>query len=257
MIIKKMAKKDGQKLMWKERNIWDYINFLGGPNLKREIPEQMKADYLKVEDIRAYKKEFHLLFDSYEYVDCGPNTYPCTVKELSNCDVDGKMGYTGEEGVPRIKLGWNWNDIGITECDSDANRDNYNYCDSTQFSIMLLKRMIELKEFFNSTNLSNCPSSAEIVGTKTQDLANNDLDVAITSIELESISSGALVKTTVQTNNNLEMSAKLNYVIKRDGETEAIEGVCEEQTQTFTSSTEFVCEINRSVVGKVRLMLMW
>jgi len=249
--VKESAKKRGEKLDVKREGIFgSVLNILGGPGLVRERTATMTADDLTVKETRNYSKKFHLLFDSYEYVDCGPNTYPCTAKAISNCDIDGKNGYTGDEGVPMMKLAWNWNDIGINECDSDSNPENYNYCDTTQFSIMLLKRMMEMKEFFNSTNLSKCPSSAEIAGTKTQELAQNDLDVGITSVVVKSLSTGALITATVQTNNNLEMSAKMNYTVKRTDANEPISGVCPEQTNSFKSNTEFNCTLDKSITGE-------
>jgi hypothetical protein len=248
--VKKKAIARGEKLKIKRSGVFGKIlDFLGGPGIVREKTATITAEDLDIKETLPYSKKFHLLFDSYEYVDCGPNTYPCTAKELSNCDVDGKNGYTGKEGLPLMKLAWNWNDIGINECDSDSNPNSYNYCDTTQFSIMVMKRLMALKEFFNSTSLNNCPSTNEILGTKTQDLAVNDLDVGITSVEIKSTPTGALVKSIVQTNNNLEMSAKMSYIVKGiDGN--AINGVCLDQTQTFKSSSEFSCEINKSVTGE-------
>jgi hypothetical protein len=248
--IKEAAEERGDDLtVDREGTFGTILNYIGGTGLIRETTAEMEADDLTVDEIKSYKKKFHLLFDSYEYVDCGPNTYPCTAKELSNCDVDGKNGYTGEEGLPKMKLAWNWGDVGINECDSDANPDSYNYCDTTQFSIMLLKRMMKMKEYFNSTSLTKCPSANDTLGTKTQDLATTDLDVAITSVEVKSTDSGATIKSIVQTNNNLEMSAKLNYVLKKNDGTE-IAGACTEETKTFKSSVEFNCTLNKSVTGE-------
>lgn len=50
----------------------------------------------------------------------------------------------GAENVPRVKYSWNWNDISSSECDAD-NAD-YIYCDATQFSISLLKKLNEYRE---------------------------------------------------------------------------------------------------------------
>ena len=248
--IKKKAKARGEKLKVNRSGIFGKIlDFLGGPGIVRERTATIVAEDLEIKETLPYSKKFHLLFDSYEYVDCGPNTYPCTAKALSNCDVDGKNGYTGMEGVPLMKLAWNWSDIAINECDSDSNPNDYSYCDTTQFSIMVMKRLMDLKEFFNSTSLASCPSSAEIAGTKTQDLALNDLDVGITSVVVKSLPTGALLNSTVQTNNNLEMSAKMTYVVKASDGNE-ISGVCSEQTNTFKSSTEFSCELNKSITGE-------
>ena len=228
--------------------IWGSIKDLfSPPGASNEEIAAIDSNDLVVKELRAYAKKFHLLFDAYEYVDCGPNTYPCQVKEISNCDVDGKKGVTGTEAVPKIKLAWNWDEIDMQECDSENNA-NYVYCDSTQFSISTLKKIMYLQEFFKTHNLSACPTAIDIVGTKTQKLSENSLDVGITSIVAKPAANGASLETTVETNNNIEMSAKLTYKFTRQDGTEVV-NVCAPETKSFTSGTKYICSVDTNKVG--------
>ncbi|VVB75552.1 Uncharacterised protein [uncultured archaeon] len=226
----------------------NFLENLFKPNGSTETVAEIVYEDLNISSKRNYVKKFHLLFDSYEFVDCGPNTYPCVAPIRASCDVDGKKGVTGAEGVPKIKLAWNWDDIGIQECDSEYNT-NYNYCDSEQFTISAIKKLLAISKFLGpNNNLPNCPSGVDIVGTKTQALKPNALDVGITSIEVKPTAGGAVLETVVETNNNLEMSAKLHIAVTREDGT-AVANTCADQTKTFTSNTKFSCVIDSNVVG--------
>ncbi|MFA4855116.1 MAG: hypothetical protein WC634_00835 [archaeon] len=64
---------------------------------------------------------------------------------------DGKLGGTGPGEVPHVLFNWAWSSIGINEpgaysCDKKSPNDlEYIYCDPTQFSIELLKRLNMIK----------------------------------------------------------------------------------------------------------------
>lgn len=61
----------------------------------------------------------------------------------ANCfSPTGEAGYTGSNYAPRLKFNWDWNAISYNECDS--NNANYSYCDATQFTISLFKRLPKL-----------------------------------------------------------------------------------------------------------------
>jgi len=226
----------------------NFLENLFKPNGSSETLAEIKYEDLNIASKRNYVKKFHLLFDSYEFVDCGPNTYPCVAPIRASCDVDGKKGVTGAEGVPKIKLAWGWSDIGVQECDSEYNT-GYSYCDTEQFTISTIKKLLALSKFLGPTDsLPNCPSGIDIVGTKTQALKSNALDVGITSIEVKPTLGGAILETVVETNNNLEMSAKLHIVFKREDGT-VVANTCADQTKTFTSNTKFSCVVDSNVIG--------
>jgi hypothetical protein len=56
---------------------------------------------------------------------------------------DGTAGYTGKQFSPKVLLNWDWNTIKVNEC--DMNNKDYHYCDSTQFTISLFKRLSQIK----------------------------------------------------------------------------------------------------------------
>ena len=245
--IKERAEKRGE-LGKKNGGILGTIKtFFTPPNAGKTIA-QISSDDLRVKEKRNYERKFHLLFESYEYVDCGPKTYPCQNIELSSCDIDGKKGVTGKEAVPRIKLRWNWSEIDTQQCDSDHNPSEYIYCDSTQLTISTLKKLMRLREFFRTNSLANCPSAIDIAGTKTQPLKANALDVGVTLVEVKPTQDGATIEATVETNNNLPMSAKVSFNLKgQDGSD--VQNNCGEQAKEFTSTQKFTCNITTAQVG--------
>ncbi|MFA5930874.1 MAG: hypothetical protein WC821_01020 [archaeon] len=244
--IKEQADKRGEaKDSEKSSGIFGALGSMFSPTGVGKEIAQIDSNDLVIKEIRNYEKKFHLLFDSYEYVDCGPKTYACPAIALSNCDVDGKKGITGSEAVPKIKLGWNWSEIDAQECDSE-NNSNYIYCDSTQFAISTLKKVMYLRDFFKNpgTSLKNCPTSLDIVGSKTQLLSPTSMDVAITSVVIKPVgTTGATIETIVENNNGLELSAELAYKFARQDGT-LISNVCATETKTFTSGTKYICNVS-------------
>lgn len=78
-----------------------------------------------------------------------------------SCAQGSLIGRTGPGAVPKVKLNWSWNDFsGITRNSCDARDENAIYCDSTQFSIMLAKRLHALDQFLAKNNYFRgvCPT---------------------------------------------------------------------------------------------------
>ncbi len=85
-----------------------------------------------------YEQKFHLKFKTKDFLQ------NLTAEELEtpSCTMGALIGKTTKSALPRIKLNWSWDEakgIGIDSC--LANNSNYVYCDATQFSIMLSKRL--------------------------------------------------------------------------------------------------------------------
>ncbi len=234
-----------------------FDNFFSGPNNVGEIAQIADSD-IDVNSVRSYEKKFHLLFEAWQYVDCGPRTYACPIKQNVSCDVDGKKGVTGPEGVPRILLDWTWGGVAKNECDSDVKSTgdrsaSYNYCDTTQLTISTLKKLSELRDFFSSpTYYSNlqCPKAIDIAGTKTQKLSETAIDIGITSIQMIPNENGATIETIVETTNNVPMQAKVAFTLTRaDGS--AVNANCPEETKTITSSGKFTCTVTQTGTGSI------
>jgi len=63
----------------------------------------------------------------------------------TNCYTnEGVAGFTGKEFVPKLLFNWDWNAISYDQCDSL--NDNYTYCDATQFTTSLFKRINKIQD---------------------------------------------------------------------------------------------------------------
>jgi len=204
-----------------------------------DVGYDFNAAKLEVSETFELEQQFHLLFNSWEYEDV-----PIQIDYAQSCTVGQKTGATGAEVVPRILLEWDW--AAIKEDTCDESNKNYVYCDSTQFTIEILKKLDKLKTFFQSTSLPNCPQAIDVAGTKTQTLKENSIDVGITRIWMEATSEGARINATVQSNNQLEMSANVEFKLEQGGSPVSVN--CSE-SKTFISSVDYSCEVETSQIG--------
>jgi len=104
----------------------------------------------------TYAQKIHLKFitaPSTTEVELLPqDTYGCLQGSL--------FGETGEQALPRTKLSWDWSDstgIAIDSCDYD-NEDGI-YCDATQFSIAMSKKLRTLENFLEENEFLPCPTN--------------------------------------------------------------------------------------------------
>jgi len=71
----------------------------------------------------------------------------------SNCySPEGIAGFTGKEFVPRLLFSWDWNSVAINQC--DMKNENYTYCDATQFTISLFKKLVEIQDLIRKNKLN-------------------------------------------------------------------------------------------------------
>jgi len=204
-----------------------------------EVGYDFDANNLKIAEEFELEQQFHLLFNSWEYEDV-----PIQIDYVQSCTVGQKTGATGADAVPKLALEWDWQKINEDTCDED--NPNYVYCDSTQFTISLLKKVTELKNFFQNTSLPNCPQAIDVAGTKSQTLKENSIDVGITRIWMEKTNDGARINATVQSNNQLEMDAIVEFNLTQ---AETIVPVNCSETKTFISSMDYSCEVESSQIG--------
>jgi hypothetical protein len=199
----------------------------------------MEEEDLTVEEVRTITKDFHVLFNSYEY------TTTITEPPIGNCTVGAKTGSTGMSAKPKVLLDWDWSHIAIDTCD-ESNSD-YKYCDTTQFTTTLLKKVYEMKDFFQTNSLGQCPQAIDVTGSKTQDLSTTTLDVGVTQISATDTAAGAKLEIIVSTNNNLPMDIDLDVKAYEVGTTN-VKASCSE-TQNITSVGTFYCDIDTSIAG--------
>lgn len=76
-------------------------------------------------------------------------------EETTCISSQGDIGYTGPEFVPRLLFNWDWDNMPANQCDKD--NPNHTYCDATQFTITLLKRLEIIENLLNNGQLAQIP----------------------------------------------------------------------------------------------------
>ncbi len=117
-------------------------------------------------DIKDSKKEnfsrkFHLKFTVSEPQPKIPQIAKAGTFEpqKKECKQGALTGATGKENLPKIKLDWSWNDeTGIAHDSCNQENPEYVYCDATQFSIEISRRLHMFDEFLKANNYHfECP----------------------------------------------------------------------------------------------------
>ena len=88
---------------------------------------------------------------------------------------DGRLGSTGPTAVPRVLLSWDWRDIEFDSCSPKNQLDNTPaFCDPTQFSIALLKRLDKIHSLAKQGKVSEASSLTKYRAFLLQDSINED-----------------------------------------------------------------------------------
>ncbi|MDO8627099.1 MAG: hypothetical protein Q7K42_01410, partial [Candidatus Diapherotrites archaeon] len=85
------------------------------------------------------------------------NFFPIANFDDYSCENETTTGITGQKATPKIAFDWSWKNIDTKFCNKDNNSGVY--CDATQFTIMMLKRVNEIQKFLeqNKNNIV-CPT---------------------------------------------------------------------------------------------------
>ncbi len=147
---------------------------------------------------------------------------------LLNCQAAEKVGATGPDALPKVKLAWNWTAIDEKSCDED-NKEGI-YCDATQFSIALLKKINALSAYVQQRGSSfQCPSPIE------DEAATNTIgvqDVGIESVSIAKNGTKVDVIATLNNTNPAEAAAEVRIRALKIGA--AGEVACPDGTQNIT-----------------------
>ncbi len=203
-------------------NVWDVLNSLWDAvnvfdnceetGYSQEEAESFAADgsNLTVKSADKYFQKFHLQFNSYKPEEPEPVNIPG-----ESCKIGTRIGKTGAEAMPKILLKWNWNAISMDTCDEGAGET---YCDATQFSIELLKKIHRIDELLAGKTFT-CPSESGVLEDVSQALSDREEDVAITRVKVEKDGKKAKVIATIESNNNKEMQVEtiIQLVKESDG----------------------------------------
>ncbi|MFH1255678.1 MAG: hypothetical protein V1494_00125 [Candidatus Diapherotrites archaeon] len=157
-----------------DKGTYSKDEIISGDRLNEGKVKKTKAD--------AFEQKFHLEFNAVPPE--GPSTeFP----PLLNCQAGLRTGDTGanaknfqEPDLPRIKLDWGFGAIDDDSC--DASNNGFIYCDATQFSIEVLKKinLIDSVISNNGMALNNCPSQLQGTGENTSSITA--FDTGITKI---------------------------------------------------------------------------
>ena len=127
------------------------------------------------------------------------------IRSAQSCYNGVLTGSTGADAVPRVSLEWDWEDIDADTC--DYGNSDYAYCDATQFTITLVKKMTALNEFFKVNSNIACPENPGIQQALEQmDQLNSvtelvaDRFIGITEINVSMIGDQATASVIIQNN---------------------------------------------------------
>ncbi|MDD3159956.1 MAG: hypothetical protein PHQ98_03245 [Candidatus ainarchaeum sp.] len=168
-----------------------------------------------------YTQKFHMrVITGY------PEEEGAKIKKSISCYNGSLSGSTGEAALPAVKFKWGWNDIAINEC--DYGNPNSIYCDGTQFTISVVKKLAKLEEFFSLNNDLTCPENPiysdiqeqmEEVNSVTEIVAANRAGVSnITNILVAGDSLTATV--IVENNTGASLTTNMAIAVKGQGEPE-------------------------------------
>lgn len=161
----------------------------------------------------TYSEKIHLRFKTKETEQQLPevdfDTYSCVSGSL--------IGRTGKGANPKIALNWSWiENTGITDSACDASNENAIYCDSTQFSIMLVKRLDALDEFLRENNYFEgiCPLTSDqnaLLETNNQTKTHTVLQNRVGVSSFSSIYSSGGISFSYTVQNNTSSAVDLNF----------------------------------------------
>ncbi len=125
---------------------------------------------------KNYKQKYHL-----RVVTADLNGEEAYIKKASSCYFGALTGSTGADALPKVKLDWEWDHISANACDY-ANPDHI-YCDATQFTIALTKKLAILDTFLaqNDNKLVCPPNPGEVSVADTINSVNSEQVLATPS----------------------------------------------------------------------------
>jgi len=218
---------DGERLKWET---------------EYEVKENKQPKKLKVKERKDYKESFRLQFNSFNPMDTNAGVAP----PIPNCKLGNVVGNTGPSAVPRVSYSWDWGSIADNACD-EGNQD-YVYCDATQFSIEVLKKLQRLKQFIAAYGPFDCPSPESAVAVRQQPMVLTAYDVGITRIQSNRVGgSDANVIVAVESNNGKQMGVEVTVDVK-NSMTGTLAGSCTKQA-SLLSKVAIGCEFRNLAAG--------
>lgn len=170
---------------------------------------------------RNYSQKYHLRVITAE-----PTGEEAYIRKATSCYMGSLTGSTGEEALPRIKLDWDWQSINANTC--DYTNPNYVYCDATQFTIALIKKLANLDEFLvNNGAQFSCPpdmTEQEVEDTinqlnsKTQLVTEGFVGVKDITISTNMTTDESVATVKIQNNSGSPQTTYMSYSWKGEGQ---------------------------------------
>ena len=178
----------------------------------------------------SIKKKFHVRAITKRFIE----EIPPINTSLDCVRPTGEIGGIGEQALPKVKLDWEWNSIAFNEC--EQSNENYVYCDSTQFAIMLNKRIHKIDEFMKENNYGfDCPenpiekaANSNWEKTRMHDVAEGKIGISQVQINTNKETNKTTIDAVILNKNISPMEAKvtMNLTVPEGteyaGETECI-----------------------------------
>lgn len=159
-------------------------------------------------------QRFHLRFKTKNI----QRTIPPVSYDSYECTQGTMIGRTGPGALPRIKLNWGWDDTtGIAYNSCDYDNEAYVYCDATQFSIELSKRIQAVEEFMKANNYSfDCPQNQALQLAKSRSASYNQKNGSST-IDANSLGLASMGLDYSSETLLVDVSVKNSSAVKQDG----------------------------------------
>ncbi len=161
-------------------------------------PENFEND-LKEEEATPATQKFRLQFNAVP-----PEANISYDPALLNCQSGVRTGRTGPQALPKVKLDWTWSAINENDCDTD--NAGAVFCDGTQFSIALLKKIRALDQYLQANSPFTCPTALEPFSTKTATIGAKD--IGISRLEANRVNNDYNVAIEITNNNPAEVEAQ-------------------------------------------------
>jgi len=220
---KKSQKPENVKYAILEIKATEHIH--NDPTHKNPEMSREKADFKEFDvpdsETKEYVQKFHLKLKSKGNV----GEKMVSVEGTEACALGTKTGITGENVLPKIKLDWSWQGIEWDSCDAD-NQQGF-YCDATQFSIALSKRINKLNGFFKANNYTfSCPTNPYTKGLEelikkvneeksTHAVESGKIGVSKLEYQLNEASASVTLRATVENKTSQDQTAKVNFLLKK------------------------------------------
>ncbi|MBN2127143.1 MAG: hypothetical protein JW703_01990 [Candidatus Diapherotrites archaeon] len=185
-------------------------------------------------ELKSDSKKFHIRLKTME-----PKPELPEQGEFIQCELGIKNGITGIDAVPKVNWNWNWQQVNDEFCDSG--NDSINYCDATQLSIEVSKKVNKLYNFLKANSFDlGCPSGyAEEDSEKTYEAETSVIGVT----RLATIVDNKNARIEIDLTNNASSAKTVDVNIIRIDNSENIEETILTETvsrgQTKTISKTF------------------